>query len=383
MGHKDKGIRNYNPSLAAQNTPAGKAYLNKIRKLEPYERLLYWIKERYSIHITRFPNGYFAPQPYFSNDPIPRFLGYEEPYPEESDKPWTDDPIFQNVFFCNVYRENDRVTTYLRDNYRQDNRNEPHVCLGTILLRWFNFIPTMSRLIDAGIPQSFRPPQKNRPPIGRNDNWILKPYEKLLIPARDADEQIFGGAYIIRPVVDGPDGEGVRKVEAIGALMTHLAKSTLSQQLTECDMSAAFDLLTSYKGMGPFYCYQFIGDLAYTHVLKDASDWLTWSFCGPGTARGLVRLEHPSGKSPELPRQFHARPGDGDKLLELQEKINKSLKLSKPTGRDLTKYKQGGEVRAMQYIHMRDLTNTLCEFDKYERALYNERSLKRPYKGSA
>jgi hypothetical protein len=64
-------------------------------------------------------------------------------------------------------------------------------------------------------------------------------------------------------------------------------------------------------------------------------------------------------------------------LLDLQRQVNKDLGLKLNN-----KLKVGGPVLSMQYIHMRDLTNCLCEYDKYERALYNERSIKRPYYGT-
>lgn len=365
--------RGYNPSLAAQQTPDGKRYLKPIRAMTPYERLVYWIKERHSIHLKRFTTAqnfkkFIEKQP---DTKAANCFGERPPY--------TQDPILQNVFFCSPYRENDKVTAYLR-NYTAQHRAEENIFLGTILLRWYNHIPTMQRLIKAGIPQSFTDKER----VGNlyvPDRWLHKAYSKLLIPLRDAGEQMFGGAYIIRPVLDGPDGKGVRKVEAIGQLMTKMAKTKdLYKTIVDSrSMAVAESKLREFAGMGPFYVYQFIGDLAFTHVLDTAKDWFTWGFCGPGTARGLTRLEYDTGKLPDtLPRNMKP-PNDAlQRLRGLQENVNDSLKLGPPP----KKPPRGGEVRKMEYIHMRDLCNCLCEYDKYERALFNERDLKRPYHGT-
>lgn len=450
MGHKDLGVRNYNPSLAAQQTKAGKAYLAKIRKLDPYERLLYWIKERHAVHTRRFPRGLADSYIIFHDDIQDRdfdprtasnhFLEASLTSPKENPKPWTDDPILQTVFFCNPYRENDKVTTYLREHFRKEYKDKPCVFLGTILLRWYNFIPTMYRLIKANIPQRFGSKK-----LTNGKGWPIQAYEKLLLPLRDeAGEQLFGGAYIIRPIVDGK--LGARKVESIGQLMTRMAQDKwlyhevcgngtygprgplqlsegsmvrLGSTTTDCTpgtMAYAFARLRQFSGMGKFYNYQFIGDLAFTHILRDAPDWFDWGFCGPGTSRALVRLKTPSGKQAtlangkRLPRLMPLQSGWREQLLELHKQLNKDLGLAKPStkikptsrthsppassrskstrgtstvtlGTVGDAIKLGGEVRTMQYIHMRDLCNCLCEYDKYDRALFNERSIKRPYYG--
>lgn len=407
MGHKDLGVRNYNPSLAAQQTKTGKSYLAKIRKMEPYERLLYWIKERHKVHTTRFPDGFRV---CIGDDDNPLPVNCVA----EKCSPWTDDPILQTVFFCNPYRENDKVTAYLRDNFREPNKDDKAVFIGTILLRWYNFIPTMHRLINANVPQRLggTPAQCAK---------VLDQSTKMLVSLRDEQqEQLFGGAYIIRPIVDGKTG--ARKVESIAELMLSMIKvKTLYDEMlgnspyqidlnsrqferlgsttdgtdpvsqspcTPGTMAYAFARLQSFSGMGKFYCYQFIGDLAYTHVLRDAPDWFTWGFCGPGTSRGLVRLKCPSGKATlpsgaRLPRLMPLQRGWQEQLLDLQKQVNKDLKCAVPkTNQQLQKLKAGGEVRDIQWIHMRDLCNCLCEYDKYERALFNERSIKRPYAGT-
>jgi hypothetical protein len=40
--------------------------------------------------------------------------------------PWSDDQIFQRPF-CNVERENDRVSVWIREHWREPYRNDPNV----------------------------------------------------------------------------------------------------------------------------------------------------------------------------------------------------------------------------------------------------------------
>ena len=392
MGHKDKGLRNYNPSIAAQDSKHGKAYLDKIKKLSPYERFLYTITERHRIHVERFPEEFV--------------LDDDGDYAcESTDPPWTEDPIMQTIFICNPYnRQNDRVSRWLLDHYILPNKDKKSVLLGTIYLRWYNYIPTMQKLIDLEVPQ--------RLDKLKQGTKALQTSVDVLVADRDHGEQLFGGAYIIRPIVDGE--KGARKVESIAQLMQRMLEDEyLYDELCGDDISPdgpydfpqrkllglgsvtfdakpgtmayAFARLNTFSGMGKFYCYQFIGDLAHTHILRDAPDWWTWSFVGPGTARGLVRLSSPSGAArihgdKILPRMMKYSPGMADQLIELQQQVNKDLGL-KMTPKTKQQAMSGKEIRDMVPFSMLNLTNALCEYDKYERALYRERSIKRPYNG--
>lgn len=345
----------YNPSLALQGTKEGKKYLQRIRDMTPYQRLIYWITERHRVHCKRYQlrlaNAFGKPQwvdeDTEDSENFPTATALATP----TDPPWTDDPILQTIFFCNPFRENDKVTAYLRDNFREEFKDKTCVFLGTILLRMFNYIPTMRRLINAGIPQRLGTSPKEC-------RKALTEAGKLLVPLRDAGEQMFGGAYIIKFF------NGMRKVEAGLQIMGSLAELTSPADFKT--MGDAAKTLIGYKGMGPFYVYQFIGDLAYTYVLKDADDWWTWGFCGPGTSRGLLRLRgittKPNGQPFE--RRIDKPRGWEEQLQSLLVEVNASLKKLK-----------------LPKMHMRDLCNCLCEFDKYNRALNNERHVKRPYAG--
>lgn len=339
----------YNPSMSLQGTAEGKRYLKRIREMTSYERLIYWISERHAIHCKRFGlKASIIGKPSWSED--------FDPPANHSEPPWTQDPILQTIFFCNPYRENDKVTAYLRDNFRDEFKAKPQAFLGTICLRMFNHIPTMRLLINAGIPQRLGTSPKE-------STKALVEMKKILVPLRDKGEQIFGGAYIIifRP--------GERKVERAYEAMCGLAevyhKEEFCHQQSKPTFANCYEQLISFEGIGQFYTYQYLGDLAYTHVLAKAPDWWTWGYCGPGTARGLYRLKGITEiNGVPLERRCPAPKDAYEQLEELRTKVNK----------DLAKLK-------LPKMHNRDLCNCLCEYDKYNRALNNERHVKRPYSG--
>ncbi len=329
----------YNPSLALQKTPTGKKYLDRIRKMSPYERLIYWIVERHKVFINRFPEGLFLSDA-------------RKKASEDTPPPWTDDPILQTIFFCNPYRENDKVTAYQRDNFREQHKSKPCAFLGNICLRMFNYIPTMRRLLNANIPQRLGSSPKE-------SAAALKDLLKVLVPLRDAGEQIFGGAYII---IFKP---GERKVERAAQCLEGLIAKQNDLWYKGQSMQSFYDSIILMEGIGQFYAYQYIGDLAYTHVLAKAKDWHTWGYCGPGTARGIYRLQGITEINGVPLERRCPPPKDAYGYLEaLQGKVNKDLKKVK-----------------LPPVHMRDLCNCLCEYDKYNRALNNERHVKRPYAG--
>ena len=73
-------------------------------------QLLYFIGERESIRIRR-ANG--------------------EP-------PWTDDQIFRENRFCNVRREDDRVTRWIAENRRTPHADDPDLWFAMAIARFVN-----------------------------------------------------------------------------------------------------------------------------------------------------------------------------------------------------------------------------------------------------
>jgi hypothetical protein len=73
---------------------------------------------------------------------------------------WTDDPILATYRFCNVRREDDRVTIWVRQNIREPFADHPNLWLMLCIARQINWPETLQQLIDMGAwpdRETFRP----------------------------------------------------------------------------------------------------------------------------------------------------------------------------------------------------------------------------------
>lgn len=302
----------------------------EVKKLSTIDRFLYWIEERHSIHLRRQAG---------------------------KSKPWTDDEILQNYFFTNPYRENDKVTRWFKEIVRDPLRDRVEVVMATIIFRWFNYIPTGELLWHYG---------DGREGVGDLlTNWNKKIALKILGDVRAKGGQVFTGAYIINSPA------GVPKLEATCDRIDVVWNDR--EQLYaffEDDrnwrggrtLAKAHKALLRYPGMGGFMCYEVVCDLRYTAFLENAVDKLTWCNPGPGAIRGICRvydIPFTKGKNNASPPKIE---GWNEKTQELLTLVSETL-----TG--------------MPSFEMREIEHSLCEFDKYERLLWQDGRPKRKYNG--
>jgi hypothetical protein len=289
--------------------------LEDVKKLSPLDRLCYFVRERHNIYLRRK-----AGKP----------------------KPWTEDPILRNHYFCNVYRELDKTTVWFRENVRDPLRHDPMVVLATTIFRWFNFIPTGELLLEHDL----------------YTEWNAKLAEDLLVARRNEGKQVFTGAYMIVSPAGEPKIEGViRRISKVWSDRESLMKRCLDWK----KMQTAHADLMRYEGLGGFMAYEIVCDLRYTDILYDAPDKCTWCNPGPGAVRGLYRVlgwDFPKGdnsKHPPTPKDWQL------KTQELLEILQRRLRMR---------------------FEMREVEHNLCEADKYFRILLNDGRSKRRYNGN-
>lgn len=295
--------------------------IEEVKKITPRERFLYWIRERMQILLKRRSNKI---------------------------KPWTNDEVLKSYYFTNVRREDDKVTTWFRENIREPLCNSPDIAFATIAFRWFNWPPTGELLLRpfTGEPAG--------PDYSFFTNWRCEEAVILLNAARDIGRQIFTGAFNISN--SGSPKPKINRVCEDYIQPVWEDHERIYKELEGSPMSRAFQVLQRLPGLGGsgFMAAQVICDLAYTHVLQKATDWWTWCSWGPGSKRGMNRV-HGCLPGYNMPRaEWHRN------LEELRKLIGLKLGLE---------------------LHARDVQNCLCEFDKYERGLWNEGHLKRRYPG--
>lgn len=248
-------------------------------------------------------------------------------------KPWTDDQILQNYFFTNPYREDDKVTAWFRDNVRKV-FSVDNILFATVCFRWFNFIPTGRLLLKSKLLT----------------NWDWKKAVRIL----ENEEKVFTGAFTISPA--GSTEPKLIRVSRDFIQPIWDDRRKLTKRLHDCGMEEAWSVLSKYPGLGGggFMAYEAVCDLRYTKLLHPY-DRNEWTNLGPGAIRGINRILD--------------RPVDSPKPLNW-------------LGLCLDLLEESREVMKGPRFEMREIEHSLCEFFKYERALFNTGHLKRRYNGA-
>lgn len=255
--------------------------------------------------------------------------------------PWTDDPILKEFRFCNVYRELDTVTIWIRENIREPFAHHSDLWFMLCIARRINWPDTLAELMTGG------------------GSWphggVWKPADmvKKLDARTKRGEQVYTGAYMITAET-GPEHTGKTKsvTTAMSNLLPLWRKAKEIEPGLHHSLSDAFGtLLGQGFAWGPFMTYEVVTDLRHTRYLKNAPDVDTWANAGPGAMRGLNRLY-----------------GRG-----LKEFVTPSMYLSEMCALLQHARKNWPRVsKSYPRLELREIEHTLCEFDKYERVRLGE-----------
>lgn len=278
------------------------------------ERFFYWINERHSIYLKKEAGESW---------------------------PWTDDVILQTYKFTNVFRELDKGTIWLRENWLEPFADDPKLYFNIAMYRQFNWPPTMERIgyiIDSMEDDSnYFPHHVNV--------WNPRQLTKIVEDYQHAGNQVWTGAYMIRGQYINPTG----------VLWTSKAQYMFHQVLDPVwnapepewkTLQESWQWWQQFEGFGPFLGYEIVTDMRHTRYLKNAPDIMTWANPGPGAMRGIKRLY---GMAVDAHRS--------DFTYGFYIEVMKFLL-------DMSANHTGDHVPAME---MRDIEHSLCEFDKYER----------------
>lgn len=258
--------------------------------------------------------------------------------------PWTEDPILQKFRFCNVYRELDKVTIWIREHWRTPHATDPDLWFALTVARFFNLPATLATL---GYPVPYRPAE------------LRKRLKKLTPP-------VFNAAYMVR---SDPGDKIDYVLNAVLAPMWKARKDIWAVINNETlgtipppTLADIHSVLSQYYGMGSFMAAQVIADLKYVAPLNRAKDWWTWAAPGPGSMRGLNRV---CG----YPTEHPWKDGQVNHWLSTLQKLQSELApLLQKVG--------------MPRMCAQNTQNACCEFDKYERARTGEGRPKQLYRGS-
>lgn len=243
--------------------------------------------------------------------------------------PWTNDKILRTYRFCNVRREDDRVTRWIARHWRDKFADYPQLWFALVVARLVNHPPTLKQLALPG-------------------RWNAQQFVKTLHQRARQQKKVFGSAYIV-----STNGRAMDKAEYLAEqVLTPMWKnrSTINALLSnDPTCRRVFTHLNEYQGMGSFMTAQVIADLKYVPPLDQASDWWTFAASGPGSRRGLNRVLGNDVKAPWMEDEWFAA-------------LNLVSKQVMPYLRTVN----------IARLHAQDIQNCLCEFDKYERVRLSE-----------
>lgn len=256
--------------------------------------------------------------------------------------PWTDDEILQEYRFCNIHREDDRVTRWIAENIRVPCAARPDLWLTLVMARLLNNVETL-----RGIQCVVGTASLTLSRIAQAEEDVLE-HQRL-------GARVFNPAYMITTA-----GKKQDKVEYVFDLLRRLQvqRKRLRPKMGDT-LNSYHMLLMMNDGLGGFLAAQVVADLKYVEPLQSATDWHTFAASGPGSRRGMNRVLGRAVSEPWVEDDWRLKLG----------------KLRTKTGPMLGRHKIA--------LHAQDLQNCLCEFDKYERARLGEGTPKQRYRTHA
>lgn len=248
--------------------------------------------------------------------------------------PWTDNPVMQETYFTNVNREDDKVTRWIRNNWKYEGRFKECYDFAMVVARLFNNVETLKAISQ---------------PVDDLEDWLFDA-ESVLLSRRTDNKQIWGGAYMITT--------NRVKYDKILYFTETLLKLALYPNFAhnKSTLEASFNFIRSYRGFGPFLSAQIVADLKNTvgHPMYNAPDKITFSMEGVGSLRGLNWFF----EEKVTDKNYH------EKIKEAYELIEFEL-----------------EDEILNILCMQNFQNCFCEFDKFMRVSKGTGHSKRKYNG--
>lgn len=260
-------------------------------------------------------------------------------------KPWSNDSVFQRTYFCNVRREDDRVTRWIRENWSPEKIGWHEYEYAMCLARFINRTSTLERLTFS--------------------------YGGVALPNTTAsilhniEGPVWGNAYVFTT-----SGRKMDKIDYLCQEVLPAVYNALGHRRwvgyymgPPATLGQRHGQLMQLPGLASFMAAQVVADLKNTpgHPLYIAPDWNSWSAPGPGSLRGLGWIfgEKVNASSyltliAVVAEELQALHSSAAALLATPDRIG---------------------------INMQDLQNCLCEFDKYCRVKNGTGRSKRSYPG--
>lgn len=259
------------------------------------------------------------------------------------------DPVLNKYSFCNVFREDDKTTTWFRRNVRIPYDRTADVLPATVVFRMFNRIDIGEAIFSQR--DLFDGRNAFEETLARNS---VKPLRRAILAFKPNGPYVTG-AYIISSPPGYSKLDGMLEVvdrflkgtaEFRGVELNWLDMAEHLQKVRSKTLCETWEWLSHFDYFGKFHSYEIVTDLRHTRLLRNAGDVMTWANPGPGAKRGLNRI--------------HGRPlGERLSREQLIDEMRAVLDVSRNP-----KFWPAYEKR----WELREVEHTLCEFDKFCRA---------------
>jgi hypothetical protein len=253
-------------------------------------------------------------------------------------KPWTQDKILQSYRFCNVYRERDAVTTWLRTEWREPHHDDPDLWFAFVVARCVNEPATLAE-IEFPVP------------------WDRDAFLDVVGARKRRGQRIFNPAYMIST----SGREAADKATYLADyVFTPMWQQRVGLRPRVGDTLTAYHvLLGQLYGLASFLAAQVVADIKHVEPLLSATDHETFCASGPGSRRGLNRLMGYPVKAGWNEDNFRQT------LLRVRDDLNPLV------------------IEAgMPPLDAQDVQGSFCELDKYLRAKTGDGRPKQLYPGS-
>lgn len=281
------------------------------------------------------------------------------------EKPWTEDKIFQNWFFCNVFRRIDKTTVWIEENIIKPQEESPDLWKNIILYRYISNINTFEKFKATGIMYD----RKNI-------------YGKMRSMQKE-NESIFTSAFIVNSGIG--DGKWVDKVTYIFKLLANLNENNIDARLKGTNsLKEIYKFFKLFPGVGSFMAYEYVTDFSYSkRYLAKSPDIYTWCDLGLGAVRGINVLIKGFASRKKVYDKYNIIKyifGEWIKYIRnnLQWEIKNTIRLYQSRIHQELSQNTIGKINQLyspfKKLTMREVEHWLCEYDKYCRGGSKKRS---------
>lgn len=253
---------------------------------------------------------------------------------EKRPPPWTNDLIMEANRWCNVHREDDKVTKWIFAHFMPTDLSDPTIPIAMCVARLVNWPDTLRDLTY---------PAEGWTALYR-DGFLT-----AIASRRASGRKSWTGAYM---VTGGFSAGGETKEVIIARVLDGAAKSCdefLGNRPSSLEDASA---ILSTPGIGSFLVAQILADLKNTDHLRNATDWWTWCAPGPGSQMGLNFMRDRNRSFQIPPLQFRKEVNEIRQIISGESGIN---------------------------LCAQNTQNCLCELSKFIRAKYLGERLKNSY----